>query len=81
MATTSAQQTSATAPGLKRSLSVWSAVGLSLAFLIAAVGVLLVAYTFVRLCQYYRPRRALPGKTWYFLATGMLKLMPAVILL
>ena len=27
-----------------------------LAFLIAAVGVLLVAYTFVRLCQYYRQR-------------------------
>jgi amino acid transporter len=66
-------------PGLKRSLSVWQAVGLSmalmapsmaaninpqgaagagravpLAFLIAAVGVLLVAYTFVRLCQYFR---------------------------
>src|SRR6266568_7727048 len=67
-------------PGLKRSLSVWAAVGLSVAlmapsmaaninpqgsatyagravpltFLIAAVGVLLVAYTFVRLCQYYR---------------------------
>jgi amino acid transporter len=66
-------------PGLKRSLSVWQAVGLSmalmapsmaaninpqgaagagravpLAFLIAAVGVLLVAYTFVRLCQYYK---------------------------
>jgi amino acid transporter len=65
--------------GLKRSLSVWQAVGLSLAlmapsmaaninpqgaigagravplaFLIAAFGVLLVAYTFVRLCQYYR---------------------------
>jgi amino acid transporter len=65
--------------GLRRSLSVWQAVGLSLAlmapsmaaninpqgaigagravplaFLIAAVGVLLVAYTFVRLCQYYR---------------------------
>src|ERR1700691_630017 len=64
---------------LRRSLSVWQAVGLSvalmapsmaaninpqgasgagravpLAFLIAAVGVLLVAYTFVRLCQYYR---------------------------
>ena len=64
-------------PGLKRSLSVWQAVGLSmalmapsmaaninpqgaigagravpLAFLIAAFGVLLVAYTFVRLCQY-----------------------------
>ena len=65
--------------GLRRSLSVWQAVGLSialmapsmaaninpqgsaatagravpLAFLIAAVGVLLVAYTFVRLCQYY----------------------------
>jgi amino acid transporter len=66
-------------PGLKRTLSVWQAVGLSmalmapsmaaninpqgaisagraipLAFLIAAVGVLLVAYTFVRLCQYYK---------------------------
>jgi amino acid transporter len=66
-------------PGLKRSLSVWSAVGLSVAlmapsmaaninpqasastagravpltFLIAAVGVLLVAYSFVRLCQYF----------------------------
>ena len=65
--------------GLRRSLSVWQAIGLSialmapsmaaninpqasaatagravpLAFLIAAVGVLLVAYTFVRLCQYY----------------------------
>jgi amino acid transporter len=64
---------------LRRSLSVWQAVGLSvalmapsmaaninpqgasgagravpLAFLIAAFGVLLVAYTFVRLCQYYR---------------------------
>lgn len=64
---------------LSRTLSVWQAVGLSLAlmapsmaaninpqqgattagyavpltFLIAAVGVLLVAYTFVRLCQYY----------------------------
>jgi amino acid transporter len=64
---------------LRRSLSVWQAVGLSLAlmapsmaaninpqasaatagyavpltFLIAAVGVLLVAYTFVRLCQYF----------------------------
>src|ERR1700728_1913138 len=66
-------------PGLKRSLSVWSAVGLSVAlmapsmaaninpqasagtagravpltFLIAAVGVLIVAYSFVRLCQYF----------------------------
>src|SRR5262245_49360145 len=66
-------------PGLKRSLSVWAAVGLSgalmapsvaasistqgsalhagravpLTFLIAAVGVLLVAYSFVRLCQYF----------------------------
>jgi amino acid transporter len=64
---------------LRRTLSVWQAVGLSLAlmapsmaaninpqqgattagyavpltFLIAAVGVLLVAYTFVRLCQYF----------------------------
>jgi len=67
------------APGLKRSLSVWAAVGLSVAlmapsmaaninpqgsaiyagravpltFLIAAVGVLPVAYSFVRLCQYF----------------------------
>src|ERR1700744_4018490 len=65
--------------GLRRSLSVWQDIGLSialmapsmaaninpqasaatagravpLAFLIAAVGVLLVSYTFVRLCQYY----------------------------
>jgi amino acid transporter len=65
--------------GLKRSLSVWAAVGLSIAlmapsmaaninpqasattagravpltFLIAAVGVLLVAYSFVRLTQYF----------------------------
>src|SRR5580692_11267136 len=80
MATTPAQKTAAAGPGLKRSLSVWQAVGLSLAlmapsmaaninpqgaalaagravplaFLIAAVGVLFVAYTFVRLCQYYR---------------------------
>jgi amino acid transporter len=67
------------APGLNRSLSVWAAVGLSVAlmapsmaaninpqgsalyagravpltFLIAAVGVLFVAYSFVRLCQYF----------------------------
>src|SRR6185437_1061012 len=79
MATAPVQNDSATKPGLKRSLSVWQAVGLSmalmapsmaaninpqgaagagravpLAFLIAAVGVLFVAYTFVRLCQYYR---------------------------
>ena len=79
MATAPVQKATAAAPGLKRSLSVWQAVGLSLAlmapsmaaninpqgasgagravplaFLIAAVGVLLVAYTFVRLCQYYR---------------------------
>jgi amino acid transporter len=66
-------------PGLKRSLSIWAAVGLSVAlmapsmaaninpqgsatyagravpltFLIAAVGVVLVAYSFVRLCQYF----------------------------
>ena len=66
--------------GLRPSLNVWQAVGLSmalmapsmavninpqaaapsvgravpLAFLIAAVGVLLVAYGFVRLCQYYQ---------------------------
>ena len=74
MAATPARQ-----PGLTRSLSVWQAVGLSMAlmapsmaaninpqgaagagravpraFLIAAFGVLLVAYTFVRLCQYFR---------------------------
>ncbi|MGY1601534.1 APC family permease [Geodermatophilus sp. SYSU D00815] len=68
-----------TGPGLRRSLSVWQAVGLSvalmapsmaaninpqgtagtvgravpLAFLLAAVGVLLVAYGFVRLCQHF----------------------------
>jgi amino acid transporter len=66
-------------PGLRRTLNVWQAVGLSmalmapsmavninpqaaepsvgravpLAFLIAAVGVLLVTYVFVRLCQYF----------------------------
>jgi amino acid transporter len=71
--------TSLQGSGLRRSLSVWQAIGLSialmapsmaaninpqasaatagravpLAFLIAAIGVLLVAYTFVRLCQYY----------------------------
>jgi amino acid transporter len=65
--------------GLTRSLSIWAAVGLSVAlmapsmaaninpqgsatyagravpltFLIAAVGVMLVAYSFVRLCQYF----------------------------
>jgi amino acid transporter len=65
---------------LRRNLSVWQAVGLSialmapsmaaninpqgmvgsvgravpLAFLLAAIGVLLVSYTFVRLCQYYQ---------------------------
>ena len=75
-ATSSSQPTSG---GLTRSLSVWQAVGLSvalmapsmaaninpqgtagtvgravpLAFLLAAVGVLLVAYGFVRLCQYF----------------------------
>lgn len=67
-------------PGLRRSLSVWQAVGLSvvlmapsmaaninpqgtaglagravpLAFFLAAIGVLLVAYGFVRMCQYYQ---------------------------
>ncbi|MBA2553319.1 MAG: APC family permease [Geodermatophilaceae bacterium] len=67
-------------PGLRRSLGVWQAVGLSvalmapsmaaninpqgtattvgravpLAFFLAAIGVLLVAYGFVRLCQYYQ---------------------------
>jgi amino acid transporter len=79
VATTPAEKTSVAGPGLKRSLSLWQAVGLSLAlmapsmaaninpqgaigagravplaFLIAAVGVLFVAYTFARLCQYYR---------------------------
>ncbi|WP_284741028.1 APC family permease [Amycolatopsis sp. RTGN1] len=69
-----------TRPGLRRSLSVWQAVGLSvalmapsmaaninpqqtaaaagravpLAFLLSAVGVLLVAYGFVKLCRYYQ---------------------------
>jgi amino acid transporter len=69
-----------TRPGLRRSLSVWQAVGLSvalmapsmaaninpqqtaaaagravpLAFLLSAVGVLLVAYGFVKLCQHYQ---------------------------
>ncbi|MFC4085777.1 APC family permease [Amycolatopsis samaneae] len=67
-------------PALRRSLSVWQAVGLSvalmapsmaasinpqqtasaagravpLAFLLSGIGVLLVAYGFVRLCQYYQ---------------------------
>jgi amino acid transporter len=71
--------TTSSAGGLRRSLSVWQAVGLSvalmapsmaaninpqgtagtvgravpLAFLLAAIGVLLVAYGFVRLCQYF----------------------------
>jgi len=75
--TTAALGVSAGQPTLRRSLSVWQAVGLSialmapsmaaninpqgtatsvgravpLAFLIATVGVLLVAYVFVRLCQ------------------------------
>ncbi|MBS2962881.1 APC family permease [Actinocrinis puniceicyclus] len=75
---TQIQQPAPTA-GLRRSLNVWQAVGLSvalmapsmasninpqasvpsvgravpLAFLLAAVGVLLVAYVFVRLCQYF----------------------------
>jgi amino acid transporter len=69
-----------TRPALRRTLSVWQAVGLSvalmapsmaaninpqqtaaaagravpLAFLLSAAGVLLVAYGFVRLCQYYQ---------------------------
>ncbi|NBH10251.1 amino acid permease [Amycolatopsis sp. SID8362] len=69
-----------TRPGLRRSLSVWQAVGLSvalmapsmaaninpqqtaaaagravpLAFLLSAVGVLLVAYGFVKLCRHYQ---------------------------
>src|SRR5258708_32748296 len=79
MATAPVQKDSATKPGLRRSLSVWQAVGLSLAlmapsmaaninpqgaagagravplaFLIAAGRGLLVAYTFVRLTQYFR---------------------------
>jgi amino acid transporter len=67
-------------PGLRRGLSVWQAVGISvalmapsmaininpqgtsglvgratpLAFFLAAIAVLLIAYVFVRLCQYYR---------------------------
>ena len=66
--------------GLRRNLSVWQAIGISvalmapsmaaninpqgtatlvgratpLAFLLAAIAVLLIAYVFVRLCQYYR---------------------------
>ena len=70
----------AAAPTLRRDLSVWQAVGLSvalmapsmaaninpqqtgvaagravpLAFFLSAIGVLLVAYGFVRLCQYYQ---------------------------
>jgi amino acid transporter len=77
------------APGLKRSLSVWAAVGLSVAlmapsmaaninpqasattagravpltFLIAAVGVLLVAYSFVRLCQYFHHSGSIYAET------------------
>lgn len=69
-----------TKPGLRRSLSVWQAIGISvalmapsmaaninpqgtaglvgratpLAFFLAAVAVLLIAYVFVRLCQYYQ---------------------------
>ena len=67
------------APGLRRGLNIWEAIGISvalmapsmaaninpqgtaasvgravpLAFALATVGVLLVAYTFVRLCQHY----------------------------
>jgi amino acid transporter len=67
-------------PGLRRSLSVWQAIGISvalmapsmaaninpqgtatlvgratpLAFFLAAIAVLLIAYVFVRLCQYYQ---------------------------
>ena len=82
MATDTNSATGTTAPRgtLRRNLSVWQAVGLSialmapsmaaninpqgmvgsvgravpLAFLLAAIGVLLVSYTFVRLCQYYQ---------------------------
>src|SRR4051812_23497633 len=82
MAVSTPRPDGATTPGsggLTRSLSVWQAVGLSvalmapsmaaninpqgtastvgravpLAFLLAAIGVLLVAYGFVRLCQYF----------------------------
>lgn len=79
MRDTTRDTTSETRPGLRRTLSVWQAVGLSvalmapsmaaninpqqtattvgravpLAFLLAAVAVLLVAYGFVRLCQYF----------------------------
>ena len=78
MATTPQQTSRAT--GLRRGLSLWQAVGISvalmapsmaaninpqgtaglvgratpLAFLLAAVAVLLIAYVFVRLCQYYQ---------------------------
>jgi len=37
MATTPAQKTTAAAPGLKRSLSVWQAVGLSLALMAPSI--------------------------------------------
>ncbi|WP_410672694.1 APC family permease [Amycolatopsis sp. cmx-4-68] len=73
-------ETVETRPGLRRSLTVWQAVGLSvalmapsmaaninpqqtaaaagravpLAFLLSAVGVLLVAYGFVKLCRHYQ---------------------------
>ena len=46
------------APSMAANINPQGAIGagraVPLAFLIAAVGVLLVAYTFVRLCQYYR---------------------------
>jgi amino acid transporter len=74
-------------PGLRRTLNMWQAVGLSvalmapsmaaninpqgtagtvgravpLAFLLAAVGVLLVAYVFVRLCQYFHTSGSVYG--------------------
>ncbi|MGI8992698.1 MAG: APC family permease [Nocardioidaceae bacterium] len=77
---TSRDNTTTEGTGLRRSLSVWQAIGISvalmapsmaaninpqgtaglvgratpLAFFLAAVAVLLIAYVFVRLCQYYR---------------------------
>jgi len=91
--TTATQPASVTGPTLRRSLSVWQAVGLSialmapsmaaninpqgtagsvgravpLAFLIATIGVLLVAYVFVRLCQRFNHA----GSVYAFVASTL----------
>src|SRR5882757_10664136 len=91
--TTGPQPAPGTRPALRRSLSVWQAVGLSialmapsmaaninpqgtagsvgravpLAFLIATVGVLLVAYVFVRLCQRFNHA----GSVYAFVASTL----------